>query len=281
MFTIKVLPSDKEIQIDSESTLLEAFKENDIYIKSTCGGYASCGCCKVKIIDGRDNLDKIGFPELQLLGNVFHITKERLACQTRITGDITVDTSVHDKEYDALDREVKTKRRPAPKAPARPLVRKKDEVVKVKEERQKEYQVKQKENFSWERHWEKKEENPELANKPKKLGGGKRPRPFSYRNDEVDFEKIKAENKAKGQANYDQGQDYQDYEDEGQAEQAPRRREPRSDYRPSGGAKAAYNPPSKGVSAPYNPPKQNVEVEPESTPPEERDFRKKRQQDDE
>ena len=58
MFTIKMLPSGKEIKIDSESTLLEAFKENGVYIKSTCGGYASCGCCKVKILEGKENLEK-------------------------------------------------------------------------------------------------------------------------------------------------------------------------------------------------------------------------------
>ncbi len=276
MFTIKVLPSDKEIKIDSESTLLEAFKENNIYIKSTCGGYASCGCCRVRIIDGKENLEKAGFPELQLLGNVFHITKERLACQTRVTGDVTIDTSVHDKEKDEDARENKTtKRQPAPKPPARPVVRKRDEVAKVKEERAKEFQEKQKDNFSWERHWEKKEENPELANKPKKLGGGKRPRPFNYKNDEVDFEKVKAENKARGQANFEQGQDFQDYDDNRQDERPPRR-----EYRPDsrGGAKAAYNPPSQGAKAAYNPPKKDIESN-NSSDNEERDFRKKRQQD--
>ena len=215
MFTIKMLPSGKEIKIDSESTLLEAFKENGVYIKSTCGGYASCGCCKVKILEGKENLEKIGFPELQLLGNVFHITKERLACQTRVTGDISVDIAVHDEDDDEEAREAKTKKKPAPKAPARPLVRKKEEVVKVREEREKEFQEKQKENFAWKNHWIKKEQNPELYEKPKKLGGGRRPQRFSYHNEDVDFEKIKAENQARreeSRGNFDVAQNEEAYE---------------------------------------------------------------------
>ncbi len=215
MFTIKMLPSGKEIKIDSESTLLEAFKENGVYIKSTCGGYASCGCCKVKIIEGKENLEKIGFPELQLLGNVFHITKERLACQTRVTGDISVDIAVHDEDDDEEAREAKTKKRPVSKAPARPLVRKKEEIAKVREEREKEYQEKQKENLAWKHHWEKKEHSPELYEKPKKLGGGRRPQRFSYHNEDVDFEKIKAENLARREeyrGNFDAAQNEEAYQ---------------------------------------------------------------------
>ena len=279
MFTLKILPSDKEITIDSESTILEALKENDVYIKSSCGGYASCGCCRVRIIDGKENLDKAGFPELQLLGNVFHITKERLACQTRVSGDVTLDTSVHDKEHDELAREMKTSKRPS-KPPARPLVRKKEDVEKVKDDRAKEFQVQQKNNASWERHWEKKEENPELASKPKKLGGGKRPRPFSYKNDEVDFEQVKAENKVRGQANFEKRQD-EEYANEGRNQKRYEGRPERKSERPeSRGAKAAYNPPKQQESGPdLNsdlPTKGNADFNTD-----EKDFRKKRQQDDE
>ena len=132
-----------------------------------------------------------------------------------MTGDISVDIAVHDEDDDEEAREAKTKKKPAPKAPARPLVRKKEEVVKVREEREKEFQEKQKENFAWKNHWIKKEQNPELYEKPKKLGGGRRPQRFSYHNEDVDFEKIKAENQARreeSRGNFDVAQNEEAYE---------------------------------------------------------------------
>ena len=55
-----------------------------MYIKSSCGGVASCTDCRIKVIAGEDSLTTPPFEEVQLLGNVFHITKERLSCQAKI-----------------------------------------------------------------------------------------------------------------------------------------------------------------------------------------------------
>ena len=64
-------------------------------IKSTCGGCASCAHCVVVISEGEDNISETSFEEKQILGNVFHLTKERLSCQTKVLGDISVDISAH------------------------------------------------------------------------------------------------------------------------------------------------------------------------------------------
>jgi 2Fe-2S ferredoxin len=88
---VTLKPSCNVVEVEEAQNLLEALREQDIYIKSSCGGVASCSDCIIKIVSGEDHLTPPPFSELKLLGNVFHITKERLACQTCVTGDVTID----------------------------------------------------------------------------------------------------------------------------------------------------------------------------------------------
>lgn len=97
---LTLMPSGNSIEVSSDTDLLSALREQDVYIKSGCGGHASCTDCIIKVTAGAENLNEPTFEESQLLGNVFHITKERLSCQTKITGDVTIDISAHDKGKD-------------------------------------------------------------------------------------------------------------------------------------------------------------------------------------
>lgn len=94
-YKLKLFPINKTIEVDGNTNLLEAMKKAGLHIKSSCGGYASCGDCVVKIREGVDHLGPQEFKELNLLGNIFHITKERLSCQTKISGDVEIDISHH------------------------------------------------------------------------------------------------------------------------------------------------------------------------------------------
>jgi ferredoxin len=97
---VTLRPSLEVIDIPEEKNLLTALRDAGIYVKSSCGGHATCSDCIIKIVSGEDSLTPPPFEELKLLGNVFHITKERLSCQTKITGDVTIDLSNHDKSRD-------------------------------------------------------------------------------------------------------------------------------------------------------------------------------------
>lgn len=97
MHKITLWPTNKVHLIDENSTLLEVFHRDGVSIRSSCGGYATCGECLVKVVSGEDNLVPPAFDEIKILGNVFHITKERLACQCRIRGDISVDMAAHNE----------------------------------------------------------------------------------------------------------------------------------------------------------------------------------------
>ncbi len=92
---INLWPSGEVLEGNSDESLLQLLKKQGFALKSSCGGCASCADCVIQIKTGEDHLNSQSFEELRLLGNVFHITKERLACQTKISGDITIDISKH------------------------------------------------------------------------------------------------------------------------------------------------------------------------------------------
>jgi len=63
-----------------------------------CRGFALCGKCAVAVKAGRENCSPPGFREkLRLLLSYLPIGREpgetRLACQTRVLGDIQVETT--------------------------------------------------------------------------------------------------------------------------------------------------------------------------------------------
>src|SRR6476620_3773409 len=90
-------PSGETLELNGEETLLKQLKDQGKKIKSSCGGCATCSDCVVVVKSGEMNLTPQTFEETRLLGNVFHITRERLSCQTKVTGDVTLDISAHEK----------------------------------------------------------------------------------------------------------------------------------------------------------------------------------------
>lgn len=181
---VTLKPEGKVVEIEEGKNLLVALREADTYIKSSCGGHATCTDCIIKIVSGEDNLTPPPFEELKLLGNVFHITKERLACQTMILGDVTIDISKHDKASDEARLKNKTSNF-SKKKQVKTHVRKEADKVKIrfdKEQEQIAFEAEQKQkNDEWKNHWEK---DKDAA--PKKLAGGKRPKYFNT--DKVDYE---------------------------------------------------------------------------------------------
>ena len=171
-FKVTLMPSGEVLDFNGEETLLTQLKGAGKKIKSSCGGCATCSDCMIIVKSGEENLTPQSFEELRLLGNVFHITKERLSCQTRLTGDVTLDISAHEKNTftgkNESDKKPQTK------------VRKKEEVESLLKERE-ERVVQGKNGDTWFKHWEKNGEGAgEDQNRPKKLGGNKRPKPFKF-----------------------------------------------------------------------------------------------------
>jgi ferredoxin len=161
MFKLTILPNNEIIEVSGAETLLATLKTYGYEMKSSCGGCASCGDCVIKIKEGEKNLSDSTFEERRLLGSVFHITKERLSCQTRINGAVTIDLSSHP------GKAIKEKST---------ILLKKKEIVSVQEA------TPVQGSPEWFKHWEKNEDQKSI----KKLGGNKRPKPFKYNPNEND-----------------------------------------------------------------------------------------------
>lgn len=170
-------PSGEVITLNGEDSLLSQLKAAGKKIKSTCGGCATCSDCTIIVKSGETNLTPQTFEELRLLGNVFHITKERLSCQAKLVGDVTIDISAHDKNTFTGKGE-----KPAPKPSGIRL--KKRETIEQEAMQSKEKEQ-EKPVDTWYRHWEKNTDEP---NKPKKLGGNKRVKPFNFADKSEDEE---------------------------------------------------------------------------------------------
>lgn len=93
--TAKVRIDGTETVIDAHEgeSLLDALLANDVPIATSCGGVATCGTCRLRVVSGAERLTPIRPQELVHLGNVAKITGQRLACQSKVhgEGEIVVD----------------------------------------------------------------------------------------------------------------------------------------------------------------------------------------------
>jgi ferredoxin len=80
-----------QVEVEPETNLLEASRACGAPVQTLCHGIAACVQCKVRIIDGKNALSPPEALEKDRIGNVFHITGERLGCQARVRGDVRVE----------------------------------------------------------------------------------------------------------------------------------------------------------------------------------------------
>ncbi len=77
-------------ELHAGSTLFEAGAKVTAGIDTACVGKGTCGLCRVKILSGAEHLNPFTDEERKHLGNVYHLTKVRLACRSKLTGDVTI-----------------------------------------------------------------------------------------------------------------------------------------------------------------------------------------------
>ena len=78
---------DKTLSVAQGESLMSTLNENGIYLPSACGGKASCGQCKVQVLEGGGEILDSERP---------HFTRKqikdhwRLGCQTKVKGDFKI-----------------------------------------------------------------------------------------------------------------------------------------------------------------------------------------------
>lgn len=90
---VKFVPQNVEFEIKPGQSVMHLAEDNGIYVKSVCRGVPSCAECRVKIVDGENNVFPPAGEELSLIGTGWFIDRRRLACQMQCLGDVTVDMS--------------------------------------------------------------------------------------------------------------------------------------------------------------------------------------------
>ena len=92
-WTVRCEPSGKEATVPDGETLLEAVSQTMLPIAQSCDGVALCGFCRVRVLEGAENLSPVTDAEAAVLETVRAGGDERLACCARVAGPVTVTTS--------------------------------------------------------------------------------------------------------------------------------------------------------------------------------------------
>ena len=88
---VKFVPQNIEFEISPDQSVMKLAHKNGVYIKSICGGLPSCAECRVRVVEGDQNVLPPSSKELNLIGTGYFIDQRRLSCQLKCYGDVTID----------------------------------------------------------------------------------------------------------------------------------------------------------------------------------------------
>jgi ferredoxin len=93
MARIRVVGSPDLIDAPLGANLLAVLQAAHQPISTSCGGRATCGLCRLQVLQGRELLGPISAEEINHLGNVAKVIGLRLACRAVIIseGDLEID----------------------------------------------------------------------------------------------------------------------------------------------------------------------------------------------
>ncbi len=92
--SVTFLPSGKRMDVRHASTVLDAATAAGIDLNHYCGGMASCGSCRITLVEGP--VSPLDMMEEATLDVVKEHASDRLGCQTRILGEVRVTVPPQD-----------------------------------------------------------------------------------------------------------------------------------------------------------------------------------------
>ncbi len=102
---IRHLPDNFVVEAAPGRTILEASLAAGIPHTHACGGHARCSTCRVMVVEGLKRCSPRSAAEEKLARHLGFDCSVRLACQTRVAGDVSVRRLVLDCEDEALAKE--------------------------------------------------------------------------------------------------------------------------------------------------------------------------------
>lgn len=98
MATIHYQPDQVAVPADENATILDTSLQAGIPHTSVCGGKARCSTCRVLILNGLEHCSPRSKEEEALAGPLCFTDSIRLACQTTVSGDVTLRRLVLDED---------------------------------------------------------------------------------------------------------------------------------------------------------------------------------------
>ena len=96
---ITFLPDGVVAEAREGETVFAVGRRSGVAVETACVGKATCGLCRVRIVAGEEFTSPQNDDERKHLGNVYFITKVRLACQTAVAGgDVAVELAPRKKK---------------------------------------------------------------------------------------------------------------------------------------------------------------------------------------
>ena len=99
---IACLPDQTEYSIEEGETILQAALRANVPHTHACGGLARCSTCRVWVLDGLERCSERNEAERAIAAPLHFGAEVRLACQTKVSGDIRLRRLV----LDETDREI-------------------------------------------------------------------------------------------------------------------------------------------------------------------------------
>jgi ferredoxin len=90
---VRCEPSGREVSVVCESNLMDAIQQTGLALGQSCDGIALCGFCRVRVLEGSENLGPVGSEEKKILASLHARDDERLACCATVLGPVTVTTT--------------------------------------------------------------------------------------------------------------------------------------------------------------------------------------------
>ena len=78
------------IEVEHGQTVLAVARSAGVDLSHYCGGTCSCGTCRIEVVSGADMLTPSTPREQMVLGHERSTSGDRLACQARVVGAVTV-----------------------------------------------------------------------------------------------------------------------------------------------------------------------------------------------
>jgi len=88
---VTFLPSNISVELQADESVFAAARRVNVGISTACAGKGTCGLCRVKVVDGEAHLGPVSPVEKRHLGNTYFLTKLRLSCQLRPSGDVAIE----------------------------------------------------------------------------------------------------------------------------------------------------------------------------------------------